>query len=140
MSAWLAACWEATVLKSQKDICLGAMNANIGLSSICCCLNRSGSKDGQTPRPSCGDASTGVTCKTSAKSEVVALARILRRSSQKSREQKSSNRFSVRDSIGLIWILGALVVYIEGCWTTGLLTVRLHDPEIVGPLNMPKWV
>ena len=43
----------------------------------------------------------------------------------------SNNGFSERDLIGLIWILGASIIYIEGCRTTRLLAMRLHDPEII---------
>ena len=85
------------------------------------------------------DAGVGVTYKTNPKPKVVAPAKILQRSSQESREQKSSNGFSEKDLIGLTWILGALIVYIEGCRTGGLLAMRLHDFEIVGSLDIPNW-
>ena len=81
-----------------------------------------------------------MTYKISPKSEVVASTRILRCSNQKSREQKSGNRFSERDLIGLTWVLRALIVYIEGCRIAELLAVRSYDPEIVGPLDMPIWI
>ena len=72
------------------------------------------------------------------KSEIVALMRTLQRSSQKNREQRSSNRFSERSSIELIEILRALIIYIEERRIVGLLAVRLYDFEIVRPLDMPN--
>ena len=62
----------------------------------CCCLNRSELEDGHM-KISCDNTDTRVTYKISLKSEVVASVRTIRCSSQKIREQRSSNGFSERD-------------------------------------------